>query len=159
MSDKRVAANKIVSITYSITSPDGTILEQSDLPVTYLHGGNSDLFDKIEKALEGCAVGDEITVAFEPGEAFGPHDPDLTFTDDLANVPPQFQQVGAQVEMQNDQGDTKIFFVTEIADGKLTVDGNHPFAGKAINYRVQVKDVRDATQEELQQGGAGGRMH
>jgi len=159
MSEPRVSANQVVSITYSIYSPEGELLERSDLPVSYMHGGKNDMFERIEAALDGCAVGDEVQVDFAPGEAFGEHDPDLTFTDDLANVPPQFQQVGAQVEMQNDRGETKLFVVTGIEDGKLTVDGNHPFAGKPLQFRVRVESIREPSEEERRHGGVGQRAH
>ena len=99
----RVGPNKVVSITYRILDEDGSLLEQVDLPVSYVHGGHSNLIEKVERALEGHAVGDEVEVTLEPEEGFGEHDPSLTYTDDLANVPEQFRRLGAQVEMQNDR--------------------------------------------------------
>jgi FKBP-type peptidyl-prolyl cis-trans isomerase SlyD len=93
-----------------------------------------------------------VNVSLSPEEGFGPHLPELTFTDDISNVPSQFQNIGAEVEFQNDRGESKIFRVTEITDGKLTVDGNHPFAGKTITYNITVRDVRDATADELKHG-------
>ena len=87
-----------------------------------------------------------------PEEGFGPHQPELTFTDDINNVPPQFHSVGAEVEFQNDQGVGKIFRVIKIENGQLTVDGNHPFAGKNVTYNLLVKEVRDATADELING-------
>mgnify|MGYP001814531788 FL=1 len=152
MTDQFVGASKVVSFTYSIVDESGATLEQSDLPISYVHGGKHDLFEKIEQELEGAVVGDIIQVSLTPDEAFGPHDPDLTYTDDIANVPPEFQRIGAEVEMMNDQGDTKKFTVTRIEDGKLTVDGNHPMAGKAITFNIRVATIRDATPEEVANG-------
>ena len=81
-------------------------------------------------------------------QGFGPHDPSLTFTDDIDNVPPQFRQVGAEVQMQNDQGETRSFHVTRVEGGKVTVDGNHPFAGKVLTVRARIEEVRDAREGE-----------
>ncbi|HEB82743.1 MAG TPA: peptidylprolyl isomerase [Gammaproteobacteria bacterium] len=151
MSEK-IAKNKFVALTYTITDEDDNILERIDMPIHYIHGAHSQIIDKIEKALEGHEEGDEVQVTLPPEEGFGPHQPELTFTDDLANVPPQFHTIGAEVEFQNDQGESKIFRVTSIEDGKLTVDGNHPFAGKTITYNITVREVRDATADELKNG-------
>jgi len=148
----QVEPNKVISITYRINDEDGNLLEQVDLPVSYVHGGEGRLFEKIEKALEGHVVGDTIEVPFAPEEGFGEHDPDLTFTDDIENVPPEYRHLGAEVEMQNENGEVRSFTVTSIENGKLTVDCNHPLAGKAVTFTVQVVDIRDATPEELESG-------
>ncbi len=153
MSADRISKNKAVQFTYSISDEDGNIIEQVDLPVNYVHGASHmGLIERVERALEGCKAGESITVDVPPSEGFGEFDPELTFTDDLENVPPQFRHVGAQVEMANDAGETKTFFVSKIEDGKLTVDGNHPLAGKTAKFSVKVLEVRDATPEEIQNG-------
>lgn len=122
------------------------------MPIQYIQGVKSQMIEKIEAALTDHKVGDLVHVELSPEEGFGPHQPDLTFSDDINNVPPQFHTIGAEVEFQNDQGESKIFRVTHIEDGKLTVDGNHPFAGKTITYNITVKEVRDATSSELKHG-------
>lgn len=147
-----VGKHKVVSIVYQIRNEAGEIMEHIDYPVSYVHGGPSDLIEKVEQALEGRRVGDSVDVTLEPGEAFGEHDPNLTFTDDLENVPPQFRRVGAEVEMQNDDGEVRTFFVSSIENGKLTVDGNHPMAGQQVTFTVTVKEIRDATEAEIKQG-------
>jgi len=147
-----VENNKVVSFTYSIVDDSGELLEQSDLPISYVHGGKHDLFDKVVEALAGCVINDTVEVSLTPEEGFGPHDPDLTYTDDIDNVPAEFRRVGAEVEMMNDSGESKTFVVTHLEDGKLTVDGNHPMAGKVITFRIKVIDIRAATPEELENG-------
>ena len=148
MSDQFVSKDKVVSFIYSIKDESGEIVEQSDLPISYVHGGKHDLFDKVEEAMEGCAVGDNAEVSLRPEEAFGTHDPGLTFTDDIENVPPEFHRVGAEVEMMNDAGDSRKFTVSHIESGKLTVDGNHPLAGKSITFNITITNIRDASPEE-----------
>ena len=144
--------SKFVALTYTITDDTDEILERIDVPITYIQGRDSNVIEKIEKALEGHQEGDDITVEISPEEGFGPHQSELTFTDDLENVPPEFHKIGAEVEFQNNQNEVKKFLVTKIENGKLTVDGNHPFAGKIIKYNIKVREVRDATAEELANG-------
>ncbi|MDQ1363118.1 MAG: FKBP-type peptidyl-prolyl cis-trans isomerase SlyD [Pseudomonadota bacterium] len=153
MSDQRIRRNKVVQFTYSIADDQGNIVEQVDLPVNYVHGASSiGLIESVESALEGSRVGDKIEVSVPPADGFGEHDPDLTFTDDLDNVPPQFRQIGAQVEMANAEGETKTFIVTRIENGKLTVDGNHPLAGKTARFTINILSIRDATADEIRNG-------
>ena len=152
MTNQFIGSGKVVSFTYSIVDETGEIIEQSDLPISYVHGGQHDLFEKVEDELEGSVIGDTVEVSLTPEEGFGAHDPSLTYTDSLDNVPPEFHHVGAEVEMVNDQGDAKTFVVTHIEDGKLTVDGNHPMAGKVITFHIQVTAIRDATEEEMATG-------
>ena len=152
MTEQFVEQHKVVSFVYSIVDESGELLEQSDLPISYVHGGKHDLFEKVEQGLDGAVVNDMIEVSLTPEEGFGPHDPDLTYTDVIENVPEEFRSVGAEVEMMNDQGDSRKFTVTRIEDGKLTVDGNHPMAGKVITFRIKVTDIRDATPEEIANG-------
>lgn len=159
MSEPVVEKHKVVAITYSILDETGVILEQSDIPVYYVHGGPNDMFPDVEEALDGHNLSDNVEVVLPPEKAFGDHDPSLTFTDDIANVPPEFHRVGAEVQMQNDRGEVRSFFVSRIEDGKLTVDGNHPFAGKTLTYVVRVADIRDATEEEKKNGVAKPVMH
>ncbi|MCW8923745.1 MAG: peptidylprolyl isomerase [Gammaproteobacteria bacterium] len=147
-----IAKNKFVSLVYNITDETNEVLERIDLPVPLILGHNSQLIEKIEQALVGKKQGDEISVTLSAEEGFGPHLPELTFTDDLANVPQEFQHIGAQVQFQNDQGEVKEFRVISIENGKLTVDGNHPFAGKAITYNITITEVRDPTPEEMTNG-------
>ena len=159
MSDTVVSRHKVVAITYSIIDDSGAILEQSDIPVHYVHGGPNDMFPDIEAALDGCTLGDSVEVVLPPEKAFGYHDPSMTFTDDIDNVPSEFRRVGAEVEMQNERGETRSFFVSKIEADKLTVDGNHPFAGKTLTYAVTVADIRDASEEEKQKGISKPIMH
>ncbi len=151
MSDK-ISKNKFVSLIYTITDEKDSILERIDMPIQYIQGAKSQVIEKIETALDGHQVGDLVHVTLNPEEGFGAHDPELTFSDDINNVPPQFHSIGAEVEFQNEQGESKVFRVSKIEDDKLTVDGNHPFAGKTITYNITVQEVRDATADEMQHG-------
>lgn len=152
MSQDRIARNKVVFFNYLIKDEQGRTLERNDLPIGYVHGCGSHLIAKVERALEGHAPGDLVTVPVSPAEGFGERDPDLTYTDDLANVPPALRMIGAEAEMRNERGEVRHFQVTRIHDGKLTLDGNHPFAGRHIVYQVSVTEVRDANRREIANG-------
>ena len=152
MSERTVSENKVVYLTYSILDERGMVFEQYDLPVGYVHGANSGLFEKIENALEGREVGERVEVTLPPDDGFGDHKPELTFTDDIDNVPPEFRRIGAEVTFENEKGESMMFRVTEINDGKLTVDGNHPLAGQTVTFVVNIADIRDATTEEIANG-------
>lgn len=152
MAGERVAPRKVVSFTYEIWDQDGVLREKAELPMSYLHGGRGDIFTQIEHALEGCVIGDRVEVTLSPEEGFGPRRPELTFTDDLANTPPEVRYVGAEVEMQSDRGETRTFVVSHIGEGTLTVDGNHPLAGETLTFKVTVTDIRDATGDEVIRG-------
>ncbi len=155
MSAQVIKSGKFVSLTYSIADTDSNLLEQNDIPVNYVHGGDTELIGGMDRAVAGKAAGDKIEMTVPPEDGFGPHDPSLTFTDDVENVPPQFRRVGAEVQMQNEAGEAKAFQVTRIEEGKLTIDGNHPLAGKNLVVRVKILEVRDATMEDMAPSGSG----
>nr|VFK52341.1 MAG: FKBP-type peptidyl-prolyl cis-trans isomerase SlyD [Candidatus Kentron sp. TUN]VFK52791.1 MAG: FKBP-type peptidyl-prolyl cis-trans isomerase SlyD [Candidatus Kentron sp. TUN]VFK57862.1 MAG: FKBP-type peptidyl-prolyl cis-trans isomerase SlyD [Candidatus Kentron sp. TUN] len=158
MRDQVVEPNKVVYLTYEIKDSEDNILERADIPVGYVHGGHNSLFAKIEHTLDGHKVGETVHVTLNPEEGFGEYDPALTFTDDIKNVPPEFRQIGAEAVFENDQGEQVIMVVTRIQDGKLTLDGNHPFAGKTVIFRVTISSIRDAEGAEIENSIPGDYM-
>ena len=153
MTAEIIQDGKYVSLTYSIQDNEGSVLEHSDLPVGFVLGGAQELIGGMDAAIRGKAAGDEIDFDLPPDAGFGTHDADLTFTDDINNVPPQFRQIGAEVQMQNEAGEVKNFYVTRIENGRLTVDGNHPLAGKTLRVHVRIHEVREANLEDLANDG------
>ena len=152
MSASVVTKNKVVSLIYAVRNQKGELFEYRDLPVAYVHGSGVDLFPKIEEALEGRAIGDRVVVQLSPADAFGEHDPKLTFTDDIDNAPVELRRVGAEFEAQNAKGESIVLVVTRVEADKITVDANHPLAGQTITFEVTVRDIRDATPEEIRNG-------
>lgn len=149
---KRITRNKVVTVTYRVEDESGEVLERIDLPVSYVHGSDSGLVEKVEDALEGKTVGDEVAVKLAPADAFGEWEPAMTFSDAIENVPQQYRQPGAEVELVDDEGETLKMVVTRVDNGMVTLDGNHPFAGKNITFYVMVLEVRDATPDEIVNG-------
>ena len=147
--------NKYVELIYRIVDQsNGEVIEQVEDPLGYVQGDNTLLFNQVTKELEGKCVGDEVEILLKAKDAFGPKIDELIFTDDLNNVPLEYRFIGATVSMQNDKGGTKDFIVSNIEDGKLTIDGNHPLAGKDIVFYVEVLSIRDATADEIIEGGS-----
>jgi len=152
MSEAKVEKQKVVTFTYVILDENGAIQEQSDLPTSYIHGVDGKMFKKVEAEMEGKQVGDVIEVTLAPKDAFGERDPNLTYTDSIENVPPEFQQLGAEAMFRNDEGESVTMTVVKIEDNQITLDGNHPYAGRQMTFKITIKDIRDASLEEV---GAG----
>ncbi|MDC1386741.1 peptidylprolyl isomerase [Candidatus Thioglobus sp.] len=149
-----ISINKFVELTYRIIDQsNGEIIEQVEEPLGYVQGDNSLLFNQVTKELEGKCVGDEVEILLKAEDAFGKKADELIFTDDINNVPMEYRFIGASVTMQNDKGGTKDFIVSSIEDGKLTIDGNHPLAGKDIIFYVEILSIREATADEIIEGG------
>jgi len=157
-----VAKDKVVSIEYVLKDKDDKVLDASNgRPLAYLHG-HGQIIPGLEKALEGKAVGDTLTVTVPAAEAYGERGEQL-----VQEVPRQLFQgvdkieVGMRFEAQSDQG-VRSVEVTKVEGDTITVDGNHPLAGQDLTFEVEIKDVRDATEEELAHGhahGEGGVEH
>lgn len=151
MSEK-VEKHKVVSLTYVIVDLEAKVLEQVDMPVDYIHGIKNDMFAKVEKALEGRGIGEEVTVLLEPQEGFGEVDPLQIFQDQLQNLPPEYRHIGATAEIYSDSGKRKHITVTNIDGDDVTIDANHPLAGKTIKFIITIQGIRKATEQELSQG-------
>ena len=150
-----ISINKFVELTYRIIDQsNGEVIEQVEEPLGYVQGDNSLLFNQVTKELEGKCVGDEVEILLKAEDAFGKKADELIFTDDIDNVPMEYRHIGANVTMLNDKGGTKDFVVSSIENGKLTIDGNHPLAGRDIIFFVEVLSIRDATADEIIEGGS-----
>jgi FKBP-type peptidyl-prolyl cis-trans isomerase SlyD len=150
-----VFANTVVSLDYKLFDADGELLEQSDAPVTYLHGGFSAIFPKVEEALAAKQIGDTASVVLEPEDAFGDYDSELVRVEAQDRFPADVE-VGMQFEGlpngDDDSAQMLVYTVTDIADGKVVVDGNHPLAGLRLRFDCTIVDIRPATSEELEHG-------
>ena len=160
-----IIANSVVTLTFELFDADGVLLEASPEPISYLHGGHSGMLPKVEAALNMKKPGDAVSVDVEPADGFGDYDPELVKLESADRLPPEVA-VGMQFEAYtnptDEQGSGVVFTVTDIADGKAVLDGNHPWAGKKLRFECQVLEVRQATAEELEHGhvhGAGGHHH
>jgi FKBP-type peptidyl-prolyl cis-trans isomerase SlyD len=158
----QVAKNTVVSLTYELFDSDGKLIEKTDGPIDYLHGGFRGIFPLVEQALAGKAAGDTCRVRLEPDDAFGDYDALLVHLEPRNKFPDSIA-VGMQFEGRGvESGTSLIYTVTNIAEDKVVVDGNHPLAGKTLHFAGTVTLVRAATAEELAHGhvhGAHGHEH
>jgi FKBP-type peptidyl-prolyl cis-trans isomerase SlyD len=160
----KIEKNTIVSLRYKLTDAQNNVIEEPDSPMVYLHGGYEGTFPKIESLLDGQDIGYEATIQLEPNEAFGEYDPELLKIEPRARFPEPLE-VGMQfegvpdAEPQSEESSSAaddaddeplIYTVTDVADNQVVLDGNHPLAGMALRFWVQVEDVRAATEEEIE---------
>jgi len=147
--------NKFVELKYKVLDQkSGITLINIEYPVSYVHGANDILSPEICRVLEGKSAGEVIEVPIDGNELYGPRDESLVYTDHLENVPEEYREVGATIVMENDKGDVREFVVTRIDDDTLTIDGNNPLCGREIVFTLEILSVRDATDEEIEAGGA-----
>ena len=149
----RIAKDTVVTLSYRVSDSDGNIVDEGSEPIIYLHGGYGGLFPRLEATLEGKTEGDEAHVKLQPEDAFGEYDAELVSVED-ASLFPDNVVVGMQFErvMDGKQDEAMLFSVTDVADGKVVVDGNHPLAGMALVFDCTVADIRAASAEEIDHG-------
>jgi len=141
-----ITNNVVVTLAYKVSDTDGEVLDEGVQPLIYLHGAPDGIFPKIAEALEGKGLGEQITITLAEEDAFGPYNEDLLRSEDAALFPPEVE-VG-----QVFQGNGHPFLVTEITEGRVIVDGNHPLAGFDLVFDCTVAALRAATPEEIAAG-------
>jgi FKBP-type peptidyl-prolyl cis-trans isomerase SlyD len=144
-----IAANTVVTLTFELSDIWGNLIERPDEPVQYLHGGYGDIFPAVEAALAGKSEQDSVEVRLEPEDAFGDYDENLLRVEPRAKFPDPLD-VGMRFEGEPDSDDDgRIFTVTDIAEDKVVLDGNHALAGMALKFAATVVAVRPANADEI----------
>ena len=136
----KISNQKLVSMTYSIHE-GANLLENVDTPVSFIYGKETNLLPIVEKSLMGKEKGNELTIEVSPELGFGNIDKNLIFIDSANNVPKEYSKIGMQIDFENDKGLKRKFRVTNIDKDKITFDGNHPFSGKTLIYKIKIIDV------------------
>jgi len=158
-----ISPNKVVCIHYTLRDEAGTVLDSSSgrAPLAYLHG-RGNLVPGLEAALEGKSAGTSFEVAVAPEQGYGIRDERLvqivprTKFGDAAEITP-----GMQFKA-NGSGGARVVTVMRVERDLVTVDANHPLAGKTLYFQVEITEIRRATREELTHGhvhGPGGHHH
>ena len=154
MSNEIISNGKYVELTYKVVDQKtGGVLTMVEYPLGYVHGVNEVLAPTVMAELEGRAVGDIIEVPIDCNKLYGPRDESLVVIERIENVPEEYQQVGTNILMENDKGQTKTFLVTRVDEESVTIDGNNPLCGREVIFKLEILKVRDATDEELEFGG------
>ena len=159
----QIAERTVASFNYTLTNDAGEVIDTSEgrAPLAYLHGAGN-IVPGLEKEMTGRQAGDKFQVVVQPEEGYGQPNPMLVQT-----VPREaFQgvdqiEVGMEFQAQTPQGPLSVV-VSKVDADSVTVDGNHPLAGKTLHFAIEVTEVRDASVEELAHGhvhGPGGHHH
>ena len=164
MSNELICKDLVISIHYSVIDDEKEVIDSSEgqPPLEYLHG-HSQIVPGLEQALEGKKVGDKINVTVPPALGYGEYNDEL-----IADVPrDQFPEdapieEGSMFEVSSPSGNPMIATIVAVNGSEVTLDGNHPLAGKQLHFRAEVIGVRKATKEEMEHGhahGPGGHSH
>ena len=154
MSDT-IQNEKFVELNYKVIDEiTSDVLVTVEYPLGYVHGVNDVLSEQVTKQLDGKKVGDIIEIPVDTRLLFGERDESLVFTDRIENVPKEYREIGMTITMENEKGEPRNFIVTRFDDKTLTVDGNNPLCGREVVFRLEVLTIREATDEEIDLGGA-----
>lgn len=159
----KIEKNKYVAIHYTLTNDDGVVVDSSleREPLGFVFG-RGELINGLEKELEGKSAGDKFNCVIPPAEAYGDYDYSLIFDVPLSEFDTDASsvEVGMSFYAQTENG-PRIVHVLNVANDVVKLDGNHELAGKTLHFDVEVKEVREATEAELNPprgcgGGCGG---
>lgn len=160
----KIVKDSVVSLRYELLDSEGALVEKVEDPISYLHGGYDGIFPLVEEALHGKGIGEKVSVTLQPDDAFGEYEHDMVEVEARSSFPKDVA-VGMQFEGAPEEADDEDFIlytVVEVTDDEVTVDGNHPLAGKTLTFNCEVTGIRAASQEELQHGHVhdeGGHLH
>lgn len=149
----RIEPGRVVTLAYELRDCDGKPLDEEGSELAYLHGGFGGIFPRVEAALEGKDVGEEVSLTLEPEDAFGEYDAELLRVEPRERFP-ETLEVGMRFEgvPGEREEEARIYTVTDITADTVVVDGNHPLAGERLWFRCAVRGVRPATDEEIDHG-------
>ncbi|MDQ7045336.1 MAG: peptidylprolyl isomerase [Sulfurimonas sp.] len=147
-----IEANQIVSIEYEVK--DGDTVVDSNMggaPLVFMFG-KGQIISGLENGIVNMAIGEKADILVEPADAYG------EFNDDASQEVPKDQFAGIDLAVgmtlygQGEDGATTQVIVKEIGEENITIDFNHPLAGKALMFSVTINNIRDASAEEVMTG-------
>jgi FKBP-type peptidyl-prolyl cis-trans isomerase SlyD len=148
----QIGKDTVVALEYELSDTEGNVIEKTQEEIEYLHGGYDGIFPRVESELNGRKSGESCSVRLEPGDAFGEYDAELVHVEERSKFPKEVA-VGMRFEGRGaESGETVVYTVTDVADDKVVVDGNHPLAGQTLDFKCKVTGVRAATGEEIGHG-------
>jgi FKBP-type peptidyl-prolyl cis-trans isomerase SlyD len=159
-----VEMKKVITFNFTVKDKEGLVLDSSENkePLSYLSGTNS-ILPKLEETLSGMIIGSKKNVKIAANDAYGEYKEEAVQTVKKEQFPQEAQLVvGARYVANSPDGAQMPFVITDVKEDDITVDFNHPLAGKDLEFDVELVDVRDATPEEMQHGhvhGPGGHNH
>lgn len=153
----KIVKNSVVTLKYRLTDAQGEFIEETDEPVEYLHGGYDGIFPKVEEALEGQEAGYKSEMQLEPADAFGEYDADQVRVEERSKFPEPLE-VGMRFEgvPEDEEEEPEILTITDLTTDTVVLDANHPLAGIALRFSLEVLEVRAASDDEVAHGHAHG---
>jgi FKBP-type peptidyl-prolyl cis-trans isomerase SlyD len=158
VNDLTIQPNTHVTLDYELRDDDGDLVDASEAeggePIRYVHGYGM-VVPGLEAALAGLKIGDEREVIVPAEAGYGDYDEGLVLEVDRGELPdPRAVSVGDELIAESPEGDEVTLSVVEVRDDVVVVDANHPLAGMVLRYHVKVRDVRQATEEEIGRAAA-----
>ncbi|MBI5851074.1 MAG: peptidylprolyl isomerase [Planctomycetes bacterium] len=156
-----IAAGRVVSIHYKLTLDDGSVVDSSagGEPLDYLHGTQS-IVVGLERALEGRTIGERFDVAVSPEDGYGLPDPNAVQDVPRRVFPPDANlRVGMSFQARDENQNPIMGTIRKMVDDQITVDFNHPLAGRRLHFAIEVSGVREATAQERSHGHVHGHGH
>ena len=160
----KITQDHVALLEFELTSDAGEVLDTSQgrQPLAYIHGKGG-ILPGLEKALEGKTTGDEFKLRIPAEEAYGKYIDGMEQRVPRDQFPAEMELlVGMQLQAKGPDGQAHPVMITEVSEGEVVLDANHPLAGVPLNFAITVKEVRPATEEELGHGhvhGPGGHQH
>jgi FKBP-type peptidyl-prolyl cis-trans isomerase SlyD len=154
-----ISAPCVVSLSWTLSDAQGHVIDELAEPVEFFYGGE-DLLPKVEEALAGQGVGHEAHLHLEPEHAFGDYRSELVCFESRSLFPEQLE-TGMHFDglppgsVTPDMPADLLYAVTEIYPSHVVLDGNHPLAGMALRVHLKVRDVREASAQEVEAGSLG----
>ena len=158
MSIDTVAEDTVVSVHYKLSLESGDVVDSSQEgePLNYLHG-HGNIVPGLESQLAGRKVGDQFTAEISPEEGYGAHDPERIVRAPRASFPADVElAAGMQFHTEDEKGNPLLVQLTEVSEEEVTIDENHPLAGKTLLFEIEIAAIRAATEEELEHGHSHG---
>jgi FKBP-type peptidyl-prolyl cis-trans isomerase SlyD len=147
----KIEANSYALVDYELLSDAGESLDDSAAedgkPIRYVHGYGM-LVPGLEGRLAGLGAGDKKELLVPAAEAYGEHDDELVYELERSEIDGDVEE-GDEIVLEADDGEQRVVYVVELLDDVIVVDGNHPLAGVDLRYRVHVREVREATHDEI----------
>ena len=153
--------NQVVSIEYDLTEKGGSDILDSNKghqPLEFITGKDQIILG-LEKQIQDMSAGEEKTIDVPAAEAYGEANPEAVETLPREQFAGLDLQEGMQLYGQGENGETVMVTVKSFDDNTVTIDYNHPLAGKDLTFNVKVLDVREATPDEVLSGQVGGGEH
>lgn len=159
-----IGQNKVITMNYTLKDEEGNVIQSTDNanPFRFL-SGNKQILPKLEEEINNMIIGSKKNVKIPSTEAYGEYTEQALQQVNKNNFPKDIDlQVGMEFMANSPDGHQMPFVVKDIKEEEITIDFNHPLAGKDLEFEVELVDIRDATVEEMQHGhvhGEGGHHH